>query len=1437
MYNKTYFKCELINNYVDIMISEWPFKNRLQLALGILISLALILSPFGVSRVKGSGLCYVNLSASGANDGTSWGNAYQGLQDALEDVDCSEIWVAAGTYYPTSGTERGESFTLRINLAIYGGFAGTEIEREERDIDNYPTILSGDIGNMGDDSDNSFNVIYADDIDTPGVVLDGFTITGGNANGSGRTSGGGLYSENSSLTLENVVFFNNSASQSGGGMRNRILSQARNPTLINVSFIGNVSRLANGGGMFNNNSRPVLNTVTFINNSARRGGGMYNGGNVPELSDVVFEGNSAEYDGGGVYNTSSSPVLENVTFHDNSAAYGAGMFNTSSSHPELKSVNFTGNTASVRGGGIYNSQSSPNLFNVVFDDNSALNGGGGLYNSTSSSPLLNHVTFNNNRSNNGGGLNNASVSNPTLTNVSFLNNAATVNGGGLYNTSSNPTLTNVTFSGNTAITTDGDGGGVYNINSNLSLTNVTFKDNQAARDGGGIFNHNSIVVGINSIFWDNLARSGAEQIWNSGTTTLTIENSVVEGGYSGGAEIIADDPLLGTLGDNGGYTQTIPIAANSPARSQGKSLACPSSDQRGVVRVTPCDIGAYEVDPPIVITQIYGGGGNSGAPYNSDFVVLFNPSGTSYNIGGWSIQYASATRTGNFGSTASMISILPSFDLQPGQYFLVKLREGTTGDPLPAADHTGSINLSASDGKVGLVSDSLSLGCNGGSTPCNPGQLARIVDLIGYGNADFYEGSGAAPKLTNSTAGFRENGGCQDTDDNADDFYADTPDPLNSASPFNSCILLPSVVISSTASDPTNTSPIPVVITFSESVTGFEISDLEVGNGTAANFNGSDDVYTVDITPDAEGLVTVDVPADSAFDGFGSGNTAADQFSITYDSTPPEVTSITSNSSDPTNTSPVPITIIFSEPVTGFDLVDIAVINGTASDLVGSGSTYAVEITPTSDGLVTVSIPAGGVSDLAGNNNLESAPLTITYDSTPPSVSVNQAAAQPDPTNVSPIFFTAVFSEPIDTTTFTAADIAISGTAGADTVAITEVAPMDGTSFQIAVSGMVDSGTVIASVPAGGVEDLAGNTNTASISTDNTVTYDIDYPVVTAIRRANASPTNNDIVNYQVLFSKPVMGITLADFILETEDISGAVISGLSGSGDSYQVQISTGAGSGTLRLDLVDDDSITDLLGSPLGGAGAGNGDFSGETYVIDRTAGLFSGGLIVNETSNGSSGNKEWMELIVVGPGDSVDLSGWIIDDNNGDFDSLASGKGIASGHLRFADPMPACTTGQSLAAAPVGARIIVYNADDVEAPLDSYPNDPCDSDGDGVYYLPVGASINTTHLQQCTDRPRVSPLPMTADYNGCDYSTPDVTWAGLQLANTGDVAQVRQPTGQFFHGFAYGNLSVPPAPNFPDGTPAFNVDTSSGTNKAYRFSCGNYFSNASGQFFSAD
>ncbi|MEX1171601.1 MAG: Ig-like domain-containing protein, partial [Chloroflexota bacterium] len=235
---------------------------------------------------------------------------------------------------------------------------------------------------------------------------------------------------------------------------------------------------------------------------------------------------------------------------------------------------------------------------------------------------------------------------------------------------------------------------------------------------------------------------------------------------------------------------------------------------------------ALAISPDIVISEVYGGGGNAGATYTHDYIELYNRGSAPASLAGNSLQYASATGTGNFGGTATQLTELPAATLDPGQYFLVQqASNAAVGSPLPTADFVDPtpIAMAAGAGKVAYVTGTASLGCNGSvGQPCAAEALARIVDLVGYGNANFFEGTAAAPTISATLAAIRAGGGATDTDNNGADFAAGTPDPDSSAED-----VAPTVASTVPANGATDVAPDSnVVITFSEPV-----------NATAASFS------------------------------------------------------------------------------------------------------------------------------------------------------------------------------------------------------------------------------------------------------------------------------------------------------------------------------------------------------------------------------------------------------------------------------------------------------------------------------------------------------------------------------------------------------------------------------------------------------------------------
>jgi predicted outer membrane repeat protein len=265
---------------------------------------AFALAALLLARRAGAGVLYVDAAALGpAHDGTSWATAFTDLQAALAGAGVSdEVWVAAGTYKPTATTDRAISFALKAGVAIYGGFAGTETLRSERDSANRVTILSGDIGTPGVATDNSYHVVTALSPVDSSTILDGFTITGGRADGPAAAGqdmrGGGLYVSGANPTFAKVIIIANYAANRGGGVR----VESGGASFSSCRFESNFT---NGG---------LALGVSF-------GGGAISAGSVAaglKIDRCVFKGNgSGESTSGGAIHATNATTITNSLFFQN----------------------------------------------------------------------------------------------------------------------------------------------------------------------------------------------------------------------------------------------------------------------------------------------------------------------------------------------------------------------------------------------------------------------------------------------------------------------------------------------------------------------------------------------------------------------------------------------------------------------------------------------------------------------------------------------------------------------------------------------------------------------------------------------------------------------------------------------------------------------------------------------------------------------------------------------------------------------------------------------------------------------------------------------------------------------------------------------------------------------------------------------------------------
>lgn len=570
-------------------------KTNPKILLTVLVLMAAMVCPTATAKT-----IYVDEDATGANNGSSWDDAYNYLQDALDDADSStkpvEIWVAQGTYKPDQGgsqtpDDRNARFQIINDVAIYGGFpsgGGTWNDRDPND-PNHKTILSGDIGMPGDNSDNSYHVVTGIETNAT-ALLEGLTITGA----QGGQAGGGMFNRDSSPTVTHCVFTGNTVNDYGSGMYN----EGSSPTLNNCTFsdngasyggavfnvdsnstfyycdFTNNSASESAGAIYNVRSSPFLKTCWFeYNNATDAGGAIYNWDNSsPNLTDCIFIENrsykwwSSESDAGAIKNSQNSdPTITNCTFYQNSCgSYGGSIFNYNNSNPILQNCTFEDNSA-YDGGGIANWDSSPTISNCCFIDNEASSMGGGLFNAEYSNPVVKNCIFERNYAEiNGGGLENWYDCSPTVTNCIFYRNAAGL-GGGMFNLRSNAIVTNCLFIRNCCSIFAGQGAGMYNyMSSDTTVINCTFFANLTEYGNvAGIFNEGGCTLELtNCILWANTDQGGSDQSAQLSGGIVEVNYSCVQGwdGTLGGNGNIDADPcfvdanglddIIGTEDDN-----------------------------------------------------------------------------------------------------------------------------------------------------------------------------------------------------------------------------------------------------------------------------------------------------------------------------------------------------------------------------------------------------------------------------------------------------------------------------------------------------------------------------------------------------------------------------------------------------------------------------------------------------------------------------------------------------------------------------------------------------------------------------------------------------------------------------------------------------------------------------------------------------------------------
>ena len=741
---------------------------------------------------------------------------------------------------------------------------------------------------------------------------------------------------------------------------------------------------------------------------------------------------------------------------------------------------------------------------TITGGNSDAIGGGGIKNDGTLT-LKNSTVSGNATTQNGAGIHNSSVLN--VVNSTISGNISTIDGGSLIQDGVSPTLymVNSTVSGNTA---NGEGGGLDLRNGTATILNSTVTGNHGDNDdvggggAGGIRQQTATVTIRNTIVAGNYLGSGTATANDidgtvSGNNNL-IGDAITAGGLINGVNgnivgaVIAN--VLGTvLANNGGPTKTHRLIAGSAALDAGEDASLPTD--------------TFDAD----------GDANTGEALDVDQRGFDRSADTA------DTNTTDAVDIGAFEAQASVAVFTDATIAQDTNHTVTDF---SVGDP----DYT--LTVTASSDNTTLVPNApANLAINAGSSASK--RTLVVTPAAGQSGT-----ANITVTVTDTASGTSM----------SDTFlltvtFVDVPPVVSSIVRANA--------------NPTNVASVDFTVTFSEAVTGVDTTDFVLtttGGISSASVTTVTPItamqYTVTVnTGSGSGTIRLDVTDDDTVvdgasnplggTGAGNGNFTTGEF-YTVDKTPPTA-NITDVTPDPRNNSVTSITIVFTEAVTGFDLADLSLtLNGGGNLLTGAQTlTTGDNITWTlgnlsgitgtgGNYLLTLTAAGSGITDNASNALAGDATDSWVMDTAAPTVTINQAVGQSDPTSSSPINFTVVFSEPV--TGFTNTDVTFSG-AGATTATITEVAPNDGTTYNVAISGMNADGTVQATVNVNAAQDGVGYNSAASTSTDNTVQFinAITINVQDAKVPEPASPNTIDMT-FTVALSSPAAAAISVNF-------------------------------------------------------------------------------------------------------------------------------------------------------------------------------------------------------------------------------------------------------------------------------------------------------------------
>ncbi len=701
------------------------------------------------------------------------------------------------------------------------------------------------------------------------------------------------------------------------------------------------------------------------------------------------------------------------------------------------------------------------------------------------------------------------------------------------------------------------------------LVNVTNVAGASIGDGQGIgtiINDDSPSLSVSDV----TANEG-----NTGTTTFSFTVSTPFAAMAGGITFdiaTADGTAIAASGDYVARSltgQTIPAGQSTytfDVTVNGDTLGEPNetftvniTNVSGATVTDASALGTIQNDDTatLVISQVYGGGDNSGAPFRNDFVEIYNRGTTTVDLSvtSYSVQYASVGS--NFGASKTNLT---TGLIAPGRYFLVQESGGTTtGVALPTPDATGTIALAATSGKVALVAGTNALAastCPGDDNvaPFNPSNAA-IADLVGYGNSattagHCYEGPGPASAPSSTTADFRKAGGCLDTNDNAADFFVASPNPRNSSAPFGDC--KPDVTINDVTVTEGNTGTVSATftVTLSTASASTVTVNFATADGTAtapADYQSNSGALTFN-PGDLTKTITVLVNGDTL-----------DEASETF------FVNLTSATNGVLIDNQGHGTITDNDPTPSLSINDVSVAEGDSGT---TAATFTVTLSTASGRTVTVNYTtADNTAEAATDYQATSGTLTFNPGDTSKTITV---LVNGDTSFEQNETFFVNLTAPTNAT--------ISNIQGQATITNDDAAPPTPTFFITDVSvAEGNSGTSIATFNV-----------TLSPSSSNPVTVDF------ATANGTATVTGNDYQSASGTLtfnagdtSKPINVTTNGDLLVEPDETFTVNLTNATGG-----ATIGTPHGTGTIQ----NDDAALVVISQIYGGGGN-----SGATYKND--------------------------------------------------------------------------------------------------------------------------------------------------------------------------------------------------------------------------------------------